>query len=512
MTNKKSMKRALISSLLIMAMCFSMLVGTTFAWFTDSVTSAGNVIKSGTLDIEFQWANGTEVVADADWQDASQGAIFDYDLWEPGYVEVRHIRIANVGSLALKYSVHIAANDEVTDLADVIDVYYIDPAVQVADRAALDTVQPIGSLSQALAGMSDTATGALAPKGAESDTLKNSSETITIALKMREEAGNEYQNKSIGSSFSIQLLATQYTYESDSFDEMYDDDAELPAVRTVTTAKVENGAANFTANDAPVDNKTTTVAITNVNADADDTLTLSVATEGLEAAKSNFTVEENHTAVAGIDLTLEKNGTKVPFENGSATVTTYILPGLDPANVKVKYNGTGDGGDPTSCSYNPTTGELTFTTTHFSEFYADYEGEFAYLEATGRAYTGDDPASVFLTAMQEYIASKISNVDKIKVSELQDAYDDYIGFGPYTEAWTIQQFLLDGWQTRPTYVENWKMGYVVEGFDAADLLAMEQEYFDIFEECINSVKFYPVGDGVSGWAPYPMGWGEPLEF
>lgn len=227
MTKKKSTKRALISSLLILAMCFTMLAGTTFAWFTDSVTSTGNIIKSGKLDVSLKWADGKEDPAAATWKDASTGAIFNYDLWEPGYVEVRHIQIKNEGNLALKYKVQISANGEVSALADVIDVYYMDPAVQVANRAALAAATPMATLKDALAGMATTASGELVPVGKEGNGLK-SSETITIALKMRETAGNEYQNLSIGTDFSIQLLATQYTYEPDSFDDQYDAAAEFP--------------------------------------------------------------------------------------------------------------------------------------------------------------------------------------------------------------------------------------------------------------------------------------------
>ena len=504
MSKNKSMKRALISSLLIMAMCFTMLVGTTFAWFTDSVTSSGNIIKSGTLDIAFQWADGTEVVADANWQDASQGAVFNYELWEPGYVSARHVRIANVGNLALKYKFAIQVNgelevnDEGHTLADAIDVYYADPAVKVADRD-FEGLTNLGALSTVLGSFDATGSGVLLPE--EDD-------TVTIVLKMREEAGNEYQDMEIGASFSIQLLATQYTYENDSFDELYDAQAELPAVRAVTTAKVENGAASFTANAAPVDEKETTVAITGVAAEEDDNLTLSVATEGLEAASANFAVEEDHTAVAGIDLTLEKNGTKVTFDNGSATVTTYILPGLDPTKVTVKYNGSG--AQPTNVSYDAETGALTFTTTHFSEFYADYDGAFAYLPQTDRAYVGSDVGSVVIDAIKDYATSKISNLDKIYVSVLQEAYEDE-WFGPYTEAWTIDQFLIGGCNgMRPVSVDGWKMDYAVEGFTEAELLAMEQEYFDIVKACFDSAEFYPVGTGISAWAPWPVGL--PLEY
>ena len=62
MTKKYSTKKALVASVLSLVLCFSMLIGTTFAWFTDSVTSAGNIIKTGNLDVEMYWADGTQAV------------------------------------------------------------------------------------------------------------------------------------------------------------------------------------------------------------------------------------------------------------------------------------------------------------------------------------------------------------------------------------------------------------------------------------------------------------------
>ena len=221
MTKKKSAKRALISSLLIMVMCFTMLAGSTYAWFTDSVTSANNIIKSGTLDVSLKWADGTldPAATATTWNDASTGAIFDYDKWEPGYTEVRHIAIKNEGTLALKYTVQIVPTDEVSALADVIDVYYFDPAQQLDERTDLAGIEPMGTLTAALSGMSTTAAGQLAP---------GASDVITIALKMQESAGNAYQDLSIGSDFKIVLLATQATYESDSFSNDYDANATYP--------------------------------------------------------------------------------------------------------------------------------------------------------------------------------------------------------------------------------------------------------------------------------------------
>ena len=214
MTNRKNSKRALLMSALSLLLCVSMLVGTTFAWFTDSVTSAGNIIQSGRLDVEMNWVDGKENPATTTaWKDASEGAIFNYDLWEPGYAEVRHIEIKNAGTLALKYQLSIAANGEVSKLADAIDVYYVDPAQQINERTGLTADKKLGTLTEVLAAINTTASGEL--KAGESH-------TITLALKMREEAGNEYQGLSIGSEFAVQVMATQLTSEFDSFDNQYD--------------------------------------------------------------------------------------------------------------------------------------------------------------------------------------------------------------------------------------------------------------------------------------------------
>lgn len=217
MTKKYSTKKSLIASAISLVLCFSMLVGTTFAWFTDSVTSENNIIKSGNLKVEMHWAQGKDDPATANWQDASTGAIFDSEKWEPGYTEVRHIKIENKGSLALQYKLIIVANGEVSDLADVIDVYYLDPATQVADRSQLTENNKLGTLTEVLANLDETGIGYLA---------SGDSDTVTLALKMRESAGNEYQKASLcEGGFSVQLLATQAISEFDSFGDDYDGNA-----------------------------------------------------------------------------------------------------------------------------------------------------------------------------------------------------------------------------------------------------------------------------------------------
>ena len=236
MTNSKYTKRALLASVLSVVVCAAMLAGSTFAWFTDSVTSAGNIIKSGNLDVALEWANGTEALDTAEWKDASTNAIFNYDLWEPGYTEARHVRISNKGNLALKYEIRIAANGEVSKLADVIDVYYIKDGKQITSRTGLTDENKIGTLSQVLAN----------PYAAKGHILAgdNAADVATIALKMQESAGNEYQNLSIGTDFSIQLVATQYTSEKDSFDDQYDKDAPLNFVPVATADELTKAVAD----------------------------------------------------------------------------------------------------------------------------------------------------------------------------------------------------------------------------------------------------------------------------
>ena len=291
MTNTKSTKRALVSSVMALFLCFAMLLGTTYAWFTDSVTSDGNIIKSGTLDVEMFWAKGTEDPASATWEDASTKAIFDYDNWEPGYVDVKHVQIKNNGTLALKYQVKIVANGEVSDLSDVIDVYYVDPAQAITDRAQLTADNYLGTLTAVLAGLDETASGKLEAEEAH---------TITLALKMQEGAGNQYQNKSIGTDFSVIVLATQATAEDDSFDDQYDADATF-------AAELNNFKATL------------------ANAQAGDTVTLNLTHDAYLGAG------EAMIAPKGVDIVVNGNGHTI-----YADKATHVIGGKQDTDIVIK--------------------------------------------------------------------------------------------------------------------------------------------------------------------------------
>ena len=234
MTNIKNTKRALISSVLSLFLCFAMLLGTTFAWFTDFASSEGNVIKTGKLRVGFEWAYGNENPAEANWKDASEGAIFDYIYWEPGYVEARHLKVSNLGNLALNYQMRIVANGVVSDLANVIDVYYFSED-QALTRTDLAQATYLGTLMEVLGTakhLSNTINGSLE---ANADPHIHS-----IALKLRENVGNEYQDMDLGCTFSVELIASQKVSESDTFNNQYDATAPNPAVPAPLVTELDN--------------------------------------------------------------------------------------------------------------------------------------------------------------------------------------------------------------------------------------------------------------------------------
>ncbi len=220
MTNTKTKKRALLLSLLAIVLCMAMLIGSTFAWFTDTASTGVNNIQAGNLKVGMYYEDGKVAPAEADWKDAEGQAIFDYTLWEPGYTVAKHIKIANEGSLALKYQLDFMLTGEIGKLAEVIDVYFADPAVVVADRAAATALTSVGTLKEFLEG---------AKVNPENGVLKkDESAIVTIVLKMNENAGNIYKNTTVGDGLTVRLNATQLASEEDSFDENYDKGALYP--------------------------------------------------------------------------------------------------------------------------------------------------------------------------------------------------------------------------------------------------------------------------------------------
>ena len=203
MTNRKSTKRALLGSVMAMVLCLAMLVGATFAWFTDTASTGVNKIQAGNLDVQLVDENGNSLEGKTlEFKKAANAAEGEAVLWEPGCTyELPAVYVKNNGKLALKYKVAITGINGSAKLNEVID-WTINDADLSADHS-----------------LSAGAT----------------SEALTIKGHMQESAGNDYMNESID-GIAITVYATQDTVESDSFHNTYDENATYP-VANVTELK-----------------------------------------------------------------------------------------------------------------------------------------------------------------------------------------------------------------------------------------------------------------------------------
>ena len=115
-----------MSSALAMLVCVAMLIGTTFAWFTDTASTGVNKITSGNLDVQIQDKAGKEIDT-LEWVKEDGTVIADQDaiLWEPGCTYLlTPFKIANVGNLALKYKIVVTGLEGDSILRDVIKFTY----------------------------------------------------------------------------------------------------------------------------------------------------------------------------------------------------------------------------------------------------------------------------------------------------------------------------------------------------------------------------------------------------
>lgn len=239
----KNSRKRFFSSLLTLVLCITMFIGATFAWFTDSVTSSGNIIKSGNLDIEMYWTDDLNRGTWYNVEDPEHNTVFGYDKWEPGYTEVRYIKVVNNGNLALNYDLTLTPQNGVGKLAEVINVYFADSEVEVQTREDLGKLSAIGLLNNVLDGGA-TASGTLLAANQSSPLHKSGETIVTMAMTMITTAGNDYQEESVG-DFTITALATQAPYEQDSFGSNYDSNAEIPVIlmpgKVTTTVTPDNG-------------------------------------------------------------------------------------------------------------------------------------------------------------------------------------------------------------------------------------------------------------------------------
>ena len=372
MTNRKSTKRALLGSVMAMVLCLAMLVGATFAWFTDTASTNVNKIQAGKLDVvlEMQNADGKWVSAEGKTLDFVKAADAKGEaiLWEPGCTyELPALQIRNNGNLALKYKVIITGINGSAKLNTVID-------------------WTIGDVAM----------------GTEQHLAAGESNAFTIKGHMKESAGNEYMNESID-GIAITVVATQDTVESDSFDKDYDAGAEYPVVAVANV----NTNGDTVLKDKEEDH---TIQVT-VPAGALDEGVQSLKLEVVKSATPTGVQVASTESSQSYEVTMRDQSGNAVSTNGTL-MTVEMNVGKNRTALKLYHDGekmTKDIGTLTDAAdhyvYDAATGYVTMKVSHFSPFTAvfarDYWTDHA---ADGYATPVDTADKVVTVASAEELA------------------------------------------------------------------------------------------------------------
>ena len=299
MNNKRATKRALLTSVMALVMCVVMLVGTTFAWFTDTASTGVNKIQAGNLDVELQmqvtengvtkWVNaeGKTLPFLVEGKIPAEGTQI---LWEPGCTYfVTQIRVLNKGNLAVKFE-------------------YVPEALGVTGKLA--------EVLEFRAKTFDEAGNENPDINIEPEVLEpgEASPAWSFGYHMDENAGNEYQNAT-ATGMCVTVLATQASYEKDSFDDQYDKDAEYP-ISVTTGDELQAIVSNAT---APVNIVLTNSITTNnfvIPEGKDVTLDLNGRT--VTNAESHTILNKGHLTLT--DSSADKSGQIISLKGNTAAL------------------------------------------------------------------------------------------------------------------------------------------------------------------------------------------------
>ena len=387
MTNRKSTKRALLGSVMAMVLCMAMLVGATFAWFTDTASTNVNKIQAGNLDVvlEMQNADGNWVPAEGKTLDFVKAAAGEQVLWEPGCTyTLPELRVVNNGNLALKYKVAITGINGSAKLNEAIE-------------------WTIGDVAM----------------GTEQHLAAGESNAFTIKGHMKESAGNEYMNESID-GIAITVVATQDTVESDSFNKDYDAGAEYPVVAVANV----NTNGDTVLKDKEEDH---TIQVT-VPAGALDEGVQSLKLEVVKSATPAGVKVASTESSQSYEVTMrDQNGNAVSTNGTLMTVEMNV--GKNRTAPKLYHDGekmTNDSGTLTDAAdhyvYDAATGYVTMKVSHFSPFTAVF----------ARDYWTDHAADGYATPVDT--ANKVVTVASAKELALfaKEVTDDGKNYSGYT--------------------------------------------------------------------------------
>ena len=231
---KTNSKKALLSSAFALVLSVAMLIGTTFAWFTDTASTGVNKIVSGNLKVDIIGETSDSHISTLKFTKAgaeTDAGAAEEILWEPGCRYLTEgFRIANKGNLALKWKAQVNMNNIINgkvegstiakdgkSLLDVIDFYVVTSTDENAEAVAIEDF--VGNLKKT-----------------------ETSEVYYIKGVMQTTAGNDYQDLTLD-GITVTVIAAQDTVENDSFDNQYDKDAKYPIVAMDTLQELINNAA-----------------------------------------------------------------------------------------------------------------------------------------------------------------------------------------------------------------------------------------------------------------------------
>lgn len=303
MTNSKNTKRALLTSAFSLLICFAMLIGTTFAWFTDTASTNINKIQAGNLDVQLLDADGNSLEnSSLSWQKAD-GHQNEEVLWEPGCTyNLQPITIKNNGNLALKYTVVISGINGDAKLNEAIEW-----TIELDERDyALNT---------------------------EHKLAKQESDTLTISGHMKETAGNEYKGLSID-GVAITVVATQAVEEYDSNGNTYDQNATYYVYSPSVTVPTTGDLVLVTKEVNPVKVTVSSAALSGNNVGNPNSVSLKHG--GVSKDPTTNTVKFNKLEI------VDENDNVIDLSNNADNILTITLPVTNIANgtqVKVYHDG-----------------------------------------------------------------------------------------------------------------------------------------------------------------------------
>ena len=303
---KTNNKKALLSSAFALVLSVAMLIGTTFAWFTDTASTGVNKIVSGNLKVDIIGETSDSHISTLKFTKAgaeTDAGAAEEILWEPGCRYLTEgFRIANKGNLALKWKAQVNMNNIINgkvegstiakdgkSLLDVIDFYVVTSTDENAEAVAIENF--VGNLKKT-----------------------ETSEVYYIKGVMQTTAGNDYQDLTLD-GITVTVIATQDTVENDSFNNQYDKDAEYPILVT-TGDELQAIVSNAT---APVNIVLANSITTNnfvIPADKDVTLDLNGRT--VTNAGSHTILNKGHLTLT--DSSTDKSGQIISLKGNTAAL------------------------------------------------------------------------------------------------------------------------------------------------------------------------------------------------